>query len=227
MQKKFIFTLGALIYFTAFSALTCFAAEKNLDPVRWEKAISDFEASDKTNPPPKNAVLIIGSSSARLWKSAPQDFPEHKIINRGFGGSQISDSVHFFDRIVKPYKPKQILFYAGSNDINAGKTPEQVFADFTNFVAKAHQALPKTRVAFISIGPNPARWNNVEKFKKTNQLIQDFAKKDSKLDFIDVFPAMLGDDGKPKSDIFLKDNLHMNEKGYAIWTPIVRPYLKK
>ncbi len=215
----------AILSAIVLSAAQIIAAEK--DPARWEKDILAFEAADKTNPPPKKAVLIIGSSSARLWKSAPQDFPDHKIINRGFGGSEISDSVYFFDRIVKPYKPKQILFYAGSNDINAGKTPEQVFIDFTNFVAKVQKAMPKTRVAFIAIAPNPLRWSKVEQFKSANQLIEDYCKKMPKLTFLNVFPEMLGADGKPLPDIFLKDNLHMNAKGYAIWTPIVREYLKK
>ena len=197
------------------------------DPIRWENDIQQFEGADKTNPPPKKAILFIGSSSIRIWKTLATDFPEHKVINRGFGGSFMNDSVYYFDRIVAPYRPKVIVIYAGGNDINAGKTPEDVFGAFTNFVAKAHQALPKTRVAYISIAPNPSRWSQVEQVKAANKLIEDFTKKDSKLAFINIFPAMLGEDGKPKPDIFLKDNLHMNAKGYAIWVPIGRPYLKK
>ena len=202
------------------------AAEKD-DPIRWENDIQQFEGTDKTNPPPKKAILFIGSSSIRIWKTLADDFPEHKVINRGFGGSHLNDSVFYFDRIVAPYKPKMIVIYAGGNDINAGKTPEEVFGAFTNFVAKAHRALPKTRVAYISIAPNPSRWSQVEQVKAANKLIEDFTKKDSRLAFINVFPAMLSEDGKPKPDIFLKDNLHMNAKGYAIWVPIVRGYLKK
>ena len=215
----------ALILFVSFSSLVV-AAEKD-DPIRWEKDIQQFEASDKTNPPPKNAILFIGSSSIRLWKTLAEDFPKRKVINRGFGGSQMIDSLYFFDRIVKPYKPKMIVVYAGSNDINAGKTPEQVFADFTNFVAKVRQDLPKTRIAFIAIAPNPARWSKVEQFKTANELVRNFTKTDPRLDFIDIFPAMLGEDGQPKPDIFVSDNLHMNSKGYAIWAPIVRSHLKK
>ncbi len=202
------------------------ALEKD-DPSRWENAIRQFEAADKTNAPPKNGIVFIGSSSIRIWTTLASDFPEHKVFNRGFGGSHLNDSVFYFDRIVAPYKPKMIVLYAGGNDINFGKTPEAVFAAFTNFVAKAHQALPKTRVAYISIAPNPSRWSQVEQVKAANKLIEDFTKKDSNLAFINIFPAMLGEDGKPKPDIFLKDNLHMNEKGYAIWVPIVRPFLKK
>ena len=226
MRKNIRLILGAAFWLMVFSTWQIFAAEKD-DPIRWEKDIQQFEASDQTNPPPQKAILFIGSSSIRLWKTLAQDFPNRKVINRGFGGSQIEDSVYFFDRIVKPYKPRMIVMYAGGNDINAGKTPEDVFGAFTNFVGKARQALPKTRVAYISIAPNPSRWSQVEQVKAANKLIEDFTKKDSKLAFINVFSAMLGEDGKPKPDIFLKDNLHMNAKGYAIWVPIVRTYLKK
>lgn len=221
MRKNFL-----LLSFVFISIAQSFAAEKD-NSIRWEKEIRAFEASDKTNPPPQNANLFIGSSSIRKWTTLAEDFPDYKVINRGFGGSEMSDSVYFFDRIVAPYKPKKIVMYAGGNDIAAGKTPEEVFGAFTNFVAKAHEKLPKTRVAYISIAPNPARWAQVEKVKATNKLIEDFCKTNSKLAFINIFPAMLGDDGKPKPDIFLKDNLHMNAKGYAIWVPIVREFLKK
>ena len=100
------------------------------------------------------------------------------------------------------------------------------FSDFTNFVAKAHQELPETKIAYIAIAPNPARWNKVEQAKAANQLVEEFTKKDSLVTYVDVFSAMLGDDGKPKPDIFVEDNLHMNEKGYAIWAPLVREHLK-
>ncbi|HXG46302.1 MAG TPA: SGNH/GDSL hydrolase family protein [Methylomirabilota bacterium] len=167
----------------------------------------------------------MGSSSIRLWKSLAQDFPRHPVLNRGFGGSQISDSIHFAERIVLPYRPRQIVMYAGGNDINAGKSPEQVAGDFKAFVAKVHAALPQTRVAYISIAPNPARWAQVEKVRKANQLIEEFTRSDPRLTFIDVYSRMLGDDGKPKPDIFVEDRLHMNARGYEIWRRTVEPFL--
>jgi lysophospholipase L1-like esterase len=187
--------------------------------------IDAFESSDKTNPPPTGAVLFIGSSSIRLWKTLAQDFPEHKVINRGFGGSQIIDSVNYAERIVLPYKPRLIVLYAGGNDINAGKPAEEVFKDYAAFVAKIHTALPETRVAYISIAPNPARWAQVERVKAANHLIEAHTKTDPRLTFINVFPKMLGNDGHPKPDIYVADRLHMNEKGYALWKEIVAPYL--
>jgi lysophospholipase L1-like esterase len=200
-------------------------AQTSPDAAKWEKDIAAFETADKTKPPPKDGILFIGSSSIRMWKSLGVDFPGLKAINRGFGGSQIIDSVHFMDRIVIPYHPRMIVLYAGGNDINAGKSPEQVFNDFKTFVANAQRALPQTRIAYISIAPNPARWAQVEKIKAANKLIEDFAKGNSQLAFINVFPQMLGEDGKPKPDIYLDDKLHMNAKGYELWVSIVKPYL--
>jgi lysophospholipase L1-like esterase len=194
---------------------------------RWDKDIADFEAQDRTNPPPKGAILFIGSSSIRLWKTLAEDLPEHKVINRGFGGSQIADSVYFVDRMVLPYQPKRIVMYAGGNDINGGKTPEQVASDFKAFVARVHAKLPETKIAYISIAPNPARWAQVERVKGANGLIREFTTADKRLQFIDVFPHMLGKDGMPLPDIFVDDRLHMNEKGYAIWKKVVGAALKE
>ena len=194
---------------------------------RWDKDIAAFEAQDKTNPPPKGAILFIGSSSIRLWKTLAEDLPEHKVINRGFGGSEISDSVHFVDRVVVPYQPKRIVLYAGGNDINGGKTPERVASDFKAFVAKVHAKLPETKISYISIAGNPARWAQVERVKAANALIREFTTTDKRLSFIDVFPHMLGKDGMPLPDIFVDDRLHMNEKGYAIWKRVIGAALKE
>jgi|SRR5438105_10389820 len=196
------------------------------NPLPFESEIKAFEANDLTNPPPKDAFLFIGSSSIRLWTNLARDFPQSKVINRGFGGSQIIDSVNYADRIVIPCRPKKVIFYAGGNDINAGKSPEQVLADFQSFVRKIREALPETPIAYISIAPNPARWAQVEKIKAANKLIEDHTGQDPKLSFINVFPKMLGDDGKPRPEIYAPDRLHMNLKGYQLWTSLIRPYLK-
>ena len=106
---------------------------------RWERTIRAFEAADRQSPPRSGAVLFVGSSSIRLWKTLPQDLPQYRVINRGFGGSQIADCTYFADRIVIPYKPSAIILHAGSNDLVAGKSPERVCADFKAFVQKVRQ----------------------------------------------------------------------------------------
>lgn len=193
----------------------------------FEKDILRFEASDKTNPPPKQVVLFIGSSSIRMWRTLAEDFPAHRVINRGFGGSQIADSIHFADRIVIPYEPRVIVLYAGGNDINAGKSAEAVANDFKTFAAKVRERLPATRLVYISIAPNPARWAQMDRVREANRLIRENTAKESNLSFIDMHPHMLGADGQPKPDIYLPDRLHMNEKGYAIWKRVVGEHLSK
>lgn len=212
MHAKTSFAVWLILSFV-FTAL----AQTN----RFDAEIAAFEAKDRTNPPPKDAILFVGSSSIRLWKTLAEDLPNYKVINRGFGGSQIADSIHFAERIVLPYQPRMIVMYAGGNDINAGKTPDQVANDFKAFVAKVRGKLPDTRIAYISIAPNPARWAQVDRVRRANELIREFIATDSRLAFIDVFPHMLGQDGHPRPDIFVEDRLHMNEHGYALWKRIV------
>jgi lysophospholipase L1-like esterase len=201
-------------------------AETAPDPfAKWEPEIAAFEAKDRQSPPPKGGIVFVGSSSIRKWTTLAEDFPHHQVLNRGFGGSQLIDSVHFADRIVLPYEPRMVVLYAGSNDIHAGKSPEQVFADFQAFVEKIHAKLPKTEIAYISNAGNPSRWAEVEKVKATNALIEGYIKDQPGLKFINVFPRMLGSDGLPRPEIFVADRLHMNAAGYQIWTEIVGPYL--
>jgi lysophospholipase L1-like esterase len=157
----------------------------------------------------------------------PQDFPQYRVINRGFGGSQISDCIYFADRIVTPYEPDVIVFYCGGNDINAKKSAEIVFDDFKHFVSKAREKLPATKLVYISIAPNPARWAQIDSVREANRLIRNYIATEKNLSFIDVHPDMLGDDGQPKPDIYLADRLHMNEKGYTIWKRVVGEHLKK
>lgn len=210
--------------FLAICALTITAAQSQTN--LFDKDILAFEARDKTNPPPKNAILFVGSSSIRMWTTLTEDFPEYRVINRGFGGSQISDSIHFADRIVTPYEPSVIVMYAGGNDLNAKKSPETVAQDFRTFVAKVREKLPHTHIAYIAVAGNPARWGHVDKVREANRLIREFTTTQPRLSFIDVFPHMMGDDGLPKPDIFLPDRLHMNAKGYAIWKRVVGEHLK-
>ena len=191
------------------------------------REIHAFEAADRANPPPQDAILFVGSSTIRMWTTLAQDFPEHKVINRGFGGCQIADCTYYADRIVIPYKPRLIVLRAGGNDIHAGKTPEQVQADFQAFVEKVRAKLPEVRIAYMTINATPARWANVEQEKKANQLIKDYIAKGENLDYIDTFDATMGADGKPRKELFIKDRLHFNAEGYKILAAQVRDHLAK
>ena len=196
------------------------------DPAARE--INAFQDADKKQMPPAGAVLFLGSSSIRLWTTLAQDFPEIPVINRGFGGSLVQDSTHFADRIVIPYNPKIIVFFAGTNDLAYGnKKPQQVLQDYEDFVAKIHAALPDTRIVYISINPTVARWSQEAEVLETNHLIEEFVfeanSKTEKLNFINSHSQLLTADGLPQPNLLRKDGLHLNTKGYKVWTAIVKP----
>lgn len=214
-----------LFAFAALSLTSLSRGEDKPDFTRWEKTIEAFEQQDKDRPPPKNAILFGGSSTIRLW-DLPASFPRLDVINRGFGGSQIADSVYFAPRIITKYEPRIVVFYAGDNDVAAGKKPEQVLEDFQALVKAIHKDLPKTKILFVSIKPSPSRLKFFETQKKANALVEDFCKKNELLTYVDVVKPMLDDDGKPREELFTKDNLHMNAKGYELWASILKPYLK-
>jgi lysophospholipase L1-like esterase len=192
----------------------------------WEADIRKFETADSLEPPPQGAILFVGSSSIRMWETLQQDFPGHQVINRGFGGSELSDAVHFANRIILPYKPREIIVYAGDNDLANGKKPEQILSDYKQLVQLIHQELPQTRIGYIAVKPSLARWNLIQKIRKTNDLIREYSSHDSLLTYIDVFTPMLGKDGKPRKELFAEDGLHLNRKGYELWRDIVKPVLK-
>jgi len=204
--------------------LLALTQESKTEP--FAKEIEAFEAKDKLNSPPENEIVLVGSSSIRLWKST-EAFPDLKIINRGFGGSQMSDSVRYADRIILPYKPRIVVVFAGGNDINAKKTPEQVVEDFKALVAKIHGALPKTKIYYISINPNVARKSQEPKCRKANELIEQFTKSDPRLGYIDTAGHMCGEDGGPRPEILRQDGLHLNDDGYKIWNEVVGAVLRK
>ncbi len=194
---------------------------------RWEKDIAAFEARDRTNPLPQNALLFIGSSTILLWKTLAEDLPNHKVINRGFGGSQIADATYFADRIVIPYKPKMVFLRSGGNDIFSGKSPEQVCADFQAFVAKVHAKLPKTEIVYIALSPSVARWNQWEKEAALNQMVKAFTQKAKRVKYLDDADISVGADGKPRPELFIADKLHLNAEGYKLLAACVRSYLSK
>jgi len=201
--------------------------EKQSPELQWGQEIHAFEAADKSNPPPRDAVLFIGSSTIRYWTNVAQAFPGHQVINRGFGGSHLSDSVAFVDRIVTPYKPKLVLLYAGDNDIASGMSPEQVLGDFKAFAARIHAALPKTRIAYLAIKPCPAREKFLDRVKATNRLIREYTAGDERLIYADTFTPILTEDGRPRADVYGQDGLHLNARGYALWASILTPILDK
>jgi lysophospholipase L1-like esterase len=200
-------------------------AQAPRDFSQWEKDIAAFEASDRTNPPPKGGVLFVGSSTIVRWKTLQQDFPGVRVVNRGFGGNQIVDTTHFADRMVFPYEPQTIVLRAGGNDIHAGKSPEQVFDDFKAFVAAVHKRLPRAGIVYVSQPPTIARWDERDALKKLNGLVAAYTKTDPRLVYIETYDTTLDAKGQPRPELFVEDKLHFSPEGYKVLAERVRPFL--
>lgn len=213
MNKLFLTSLSLII--TYFSYSQPFISE-----------IRAFEQQDSVLMPPKGQIVLAGSSTFRLWFSAKEDLSEFPIINRGFGGSQMSDLNFYFERIVSKYEPKIILVYEGDNDLASGESPESVFEDFKIFAEKVKTQLPNTKVGFCSIRPSLARVNILEKQKQTNRMIQTYCQENKGFYYVDIQKDFYLKNGDLMPDIFVSDKLHMNKKGYDIWTKATRKFLK-
>lgn len=196
-------------------------------PDTWLKEIDTLTATDSTQMPAPGGVVFVGSSSIRLWKTLAADFPGIPTINRGFGGSELADSVFYADRIVLPYRPRLVVLFAGTNDVKNGRTPEAVLADFRAFREKLHAALPETRLIYLSITLAPSRAHLHEQMRTANRLIAADIAIDPRCRFVDVNTPMLAAGGStPPPELFVADQLHLNPDGYAIWTRVLAPYLQ-
>lgn len=222
---KFIIRLALATALLIIPLRGVLGAETNHNFARWEKEISAYERMDATNPPPKGGIEFIGSSVIARWKTLARDFPGRPVFDRGFGGSEIVDSTHFADRIIFPYAPAKIFFRAGGNDLWAGKSPAQVFADFQEFAALVHAKLPATEIYFIGWNPTPSRWKQHEAEKALNNLVADFVREKPWLKYIETYDLPLDAGGRPRPELFVADRLHFNAAGYQLLAARLRPYI--
>ena len=196
------------------------------DPNRFAGAIKTFEEWDSKNAVPAEPILFVGSSSIRMWRTH-ECFPDLPVINRGFGGSHISDVIHFAERIVLPYRPKLIVFYAGDNDVAGGKSAQRVCDDYSRFVGLVHARLPRTRIIFITIKPSGSRWSLWPEMNKANEFIKASCERDDRLFFADLAAPLVGPHARLDRELFLSDRLHLNARGYTAWTKALRPVLRR
>ncbi len=189
-----------------------------------EDEVRAYEAADAAKPPPAHPVLFVGSSTIRMWSNLDAAFPRHTVLNRGFGGSQMSDALFYFDRLVARYEPSLIVLYEGDNDLAEGKTVSQVFSDYTNFLSLVETKLPGTDVALVAVKPSPSRTQVLPQMADLNSRLETLA--DGRhIRFIDVYGPMLNASNQPRPELFLADMLHMNATGYALWQSIIAPVL--
>lgn len=193
----------------------------------FENEIRAFERKDSISTPPAHPILFTGSSSIRFWSSLAQDFPGKTVLNRGFGGSELKDVLQFADQIIIPYQPKQIVLYAGENDIATGhQTGQQTFERFVALFTYIRQKLPGVPLLFISIKPSPSRRKYFAENDVANRLVKKYLSKQRKARFVDIRPIMLQPNGQPIPELFRQDSLHMLPAGYERWADVLRRKLK-
>lgn len=218
MKKLFLFVLVVICSTTLFAQ----------DPPFFND-IQKFKQDDAVKFPPKKAIVFIGSSSFTMWKDVQDYFPGYTIVNRGFGGSALPDVTRYVQDIVYPYNPRQVVIYCGENDIASSDTitAETVAQRFVTLFSAIRKEFPKVPVAFISMKPSPSRERFLPKLLAANEQIKTYMAGQKNADYIDVYSAMMHENGSPRKALFLNDMLHMNKSGYAIWQHAILPYLKK
>lgn len=189
---------------------------------KWEGELARFAAEDASAKPKQGGILLVGSSSFRLWTNASAALPEHRVINRGFGGSQMHDLLALTDRLVWPYAPHEILVYEGDNDLVQGVPPSEIAKEFRKFAHRVHRRLPEARIRFVSIKPSPSRAHLMAKAAAANEEIKHYCTSRPWLRYCDVFTPMLNAEGNPRKELFAADNLHLNREGYTLWTAVIR-----
>jgi lysophospholipase L1-like esterase len=193
---------------------------------KYEQEIINFEKADSIDPPKKQQVLFIGSSSIRLWSDFSERFKDYAVINRGFGGAELSDVTRYAHRIIIPYRPSKVFIYAGDNDIGRNQSSGQVFDEFVELFNLLSAELRHTQFYFISVKPSPRRWKYITQIEDLNKKVSEFIKKQAgNWTFIDVYHAMLSEDGSPKADLFRPDKIHLNSKGYDVWEKLIKAHM--
>ena len=192
-----------------------------------KSTIDEFKSNRENGHYGHPDVILVGSSSFRAYKGFEKDYEGLNAINLGFGGSLLSDILYFFDELIVPYDPKQIIVYEGDNDLNAGMTVDEFMADVHAFVRLVNIKKPGTHISFLTPKPSPARRNLTSKYEAANQALYEYAIATDAVDFIDVSQPMYTLDGQIRKEIWTSDSLHMNRAGYEIWGPIIRSYIRE
>ncbi len=202
------------------------ASAQEKGPERWEETIKKIEAKNAEKPLASGAVLFVGSSSIAKWQDVDAYFPDQRVLNHGFGGSDFKDLLHYADRLIYPYKPSKVFIYEGDNDLASGASPQQIMKRAKKLRKQIKKALGDTPVVFISPKPSVARWALKAEYEELNAMLNKYAETEDNTEFADVWTPALDNDGKVFEDIFLEDNLHMNAKGYKIWQEALMPYVE-
>jgi lysophospholipase L1-like esterase len=221
MRRTIQYILACVLFFG-----TIHFAGAQTKPAFWDD-IQTIKQYDKLFRPLSSPILFTGSSSIRIWDNMAEMFKDHRVLNRGIGGSVLKDIDRYVEDIIVPYKPKQLILYIGENDIPVAPNGDSVFAGFQRLYQHIRNFLPEVPIAYISIKPSPSREKFMPIAVRANQLIRDFLKQEVNTSFIDIYPLMLDKKGHPRTELFREDMLHMKPAGYEIWAKKIKPYLLK
>jgi lysophospholipase L1-like esterase len=226
MHQRRHFSISAIVLLAsaAIGILPSIAQDSPAPFSKWDEKIREFEEQDKKSSPAPGQALFVGSSSIVGWNLA-KSFPGMATLNRGFGGSEVADSLYFADRIILAYKPEKIFLYAGDNDIGNGKSAQKVFDDFVKLAQLIEEKLPETQLIFVAIKPSIKRWNLWPEMQRANDMVAGYARAKSNVHMADIAPATLGKNGEPDPGLFKEDGLHLNPAGYAAWNKVILPFL--
>jgi lysophospholipase L1-like esterase len=215
VMRRAIFAFASFLFFDLWAQ----------DPWRFQQEVAILTSNDQ-QVKTKDLILFVGSSSIRFWTDVEETFPAYNVLNRGFGGSEMSDLIYYFDKLILPYRAKKIFVYEGDNDLNSGKSPEMVMKDFQELLNLIRTKVsPVVPVYFISAKPSISRKHLIDKFLKFNKSLKSWTKKNRNVYFVDVWSPAFDKKGNILKDIFIQDSLHLNKKGYDIWTKALMPYV--
>jgi lysophospholipase L1-like esterase len=223
MTKKNLLLLAVLTLFVLFQGAYTLKAQ---DPSRFQSQVTELANASHHPSPSKQFVLFTGSSSVRMWTDVQSYFPGYFIVNNGFGGSHFSDLLYYYQELVLNFKPDILFVYEGDNDIASGKKPGKVLKEAKELAERIEKDLPSTKVVFISAKPSVARWHLKKEYQAFNKKLERLCKSKANFEFADVWEAMTDKNGNVFKDVFLKDDLHMNKKGYDIWGEVMGQFLK-
>lgn len=194
---------------------------------RWEARVGRYLEKDKTVPPAIGGIVFTGSSSIDMWGTLASDFPGWPVVRRGIGGTMLAELPDFAPQLVYPLKPRIVVVYAGENDLELGRTVADVVDAFKHVRAQIRAQTADAPVVFIALKPSPRRRALTAQMREANDQIAALCAADKGCTFIDVFTPMLDAQGEPRTDLFIEDALHMNAKGYRLWTELVTPVLTR
>jgi lysophospholipase L1-like esterase len=198
------------------------------DAQRWQARVDRYlNVRDKANPPPTGGIVFTGSSSIEMWSSLKTDFPKYAVVNRGIGGTWLADQLHIAPQLVYPLDPKTIVIYAGENDLQDGRSVEDVVTAFKDVREQIRTEESRATIVFIALKPSPSRRGLTAAMRDANDQIAALCAKDPQCTFVDIFTPMLDDKGEPRVELFIEDMLHMNAAGYQLWREFVAPALQK